>query len=77
MKITIELDDIRSIIERSGLVPQGYRIERVEQGAYSKEIDIHCERIEVTPPLTLDRITDGGVGIFSPPQRPCVIDSKD
>lgn len=79
MKITIELDDVRSIIERSGLIPHGYKIERVEQGAYTKEIDIHCERI-VDAPLSMDRMfkAEGERPTFPlRPMQPCVRDSED
>lgn len=72
MKIIIVLDDIRDVIERSGLVPAGYKIEKVEQGSYDKEITIHCEKNELIEKESsiLGRQLPG----LAPPQRPCVVD---
>lgn len=46
MKITITLDDLRELIQKSDFVPSSYEITSIEQEAYDRNINIHCRKVE-------------------------------
>lgn len=77
MRIVIDMDDLKSRLQRTGLIPDGYEVESVEAGAYSKEVNIECKKVE---PLAMDRMfkAEGERPTFPlRPMAPCVRDSED